>query len=170
MDVRQLGESDAADFKRLFRDGLVAHPEAFSMGLEELDAQPLETLTHAITAPDNRFYGAFESDRLIGMVSFQRYTRLKLRQRAVIGSMYVIPEARGRGIGQKLLEQVLQTAQAWGDGLEDVVLGVTVGNDAARRLYERVGFQTYSIDPRFLKVNDRYFDIEWMIYAISSAD
>ena len=53
-------------------------------------------------------------------------------------SMWVAPEARGRGIGAALVCEV--TAGARGAGLRRLVLDVGAHNLAARRLYERQGF------------------------------
>lgn len=52
-------------------------------------------------------------------------------------AMWTAPEARGLGLGRRILGHVV----AWGRaaGL-DVRLQVTVGNEAARRLYESSGF------------------------------
>ena len=52
-------------------------------------------------------------------------------------SMWVAPEARGRGIGRAILDHVVADATRSGDV---VVLWVTEGNTAARALYERAGF------------------------------
>ena len=54
-------------------------------------------------------------------------------------SMWVSPAARGRGIGQALVEAVVGRARA--RGLSRVHLWVTESNHSARRLYERCGFQ-----------------------------
>jgi RimJ/RimL family protein N-acetyltransferase len=40
---------------------------------------------------------------------------------------------------------------------------VTAGNDAARALYVAAGFVPFGVEPRFIRVDDRYYDIEWMI-------
>ncbi len=53
-------------------------------------------------------------------------------------SMWVAPEARGRGIGAALVGQVV--AWARGRRLRRLFLDVGVHNPAARRLYERQGF------------------------------
>jgi len=50
--------------------------------------------------------------------------------------------------------------------VEDVILAVTVGNDRARTLYASLGFVSYSIDPRYIKWDGQYFDIEWMILSL----
>ncbi len=165
-DVRTLGAPDAAGFRRLLRQALEEYPAAFTISVEELDAQPMETLAQAITSPDNHFYGAFDGDQWVGIVNLQRYAREKLRHRAMIASMFVVPEKRGQGIASKLLHQALNDARGW-PRLEDVILAVTVGNETARKLYANIGFEGYSIDPRLIKVQNRLYDVEWMIYPLN---
>jgi ribosomal protein S18 acetylase RimI-like enzyme len=53
-------------------------------------------------------------------------------------AMYVAPRARGTGVGERLVQAVLDEAAARGRGR--VVLEVTETNEPARRLYERLGF------------------------------
>lgn len=166
IEVRTLGEQDAAEFQRVFLMGLAERPEAFSKSIAEQEAQPLEELAQVFVAPNNRFFGAFAGKTLVGIVSLQRYDREKLKHRALIGTMYVLPSVRGQGIGSQLLERALTEARRW-QGLEDVILAVTVGNSAARRLYVRTGFKAYSRDPRLVRVGDRYFDVEWMICPLN---
>ncbi len=54
-------------------------------------------------------------------------------------AMYVAPRARGRGVGERLVQAVLDEAVARGCGR--VVLEVTSSNDQAVALYERMGFR-----------------------------
>ena len=57
-------------------------------------------------------------------------------------SVAVRPEARGRGIGTRLLRRLLQRAD---ESYEEVSLSVSVENPAVR-LYERFGFRSVVID------------------------
>lgn len=57
---------------------------------------------------------------------------------ATLVAMYVAPRARGAGVGERLVQAVLDEAAE--RGRRRVVLEVTVGNWPAIRLYERMGF------------------------------
>jgi len=53
-------------------------------------------------------------------------------------SMWVAPECRGRGVARALVDAIVERSRSTGGTA--VGLWVTVGNDTARRLYERSGF------------------------------
>jgi ribosomal protein S18 acetylase RimI-like enzyme len=53
-------------------------------------------------------------------------------------AMYVVPRARGAGVGERLVQAVVDEAAR--RGRSRVVLEVTETNLPARRLYERMGF------------------------------
>ncbi|MEZ4429717.1 MAG: ribosomal protein S18-alanine N-acetyltransferase [Nannocystaceae bacterium] len=53
------------------------------------------------------------------------------------------PEARGRGVGARLLEAVIEGAR--GAGCEQVQLEVGRANDIAARLYGRAGFELVGV-------------------------
>jgi ribosomal protein S18 acetylase RimI-like enzyme len=110
---------------------------------------------------DNFTLGAFEGERLVGMVSFWRPAAVKFHHCGDITAMYVIPEARGRGIGRALLLEALSRARTLA-GLEQVHLAVTSANTAARALYASVGFQNYGVLPRSFKLDDIYLDQDLM--------
>jgi GNAT superfamily N-acetyltransferase len=54
-------------------------------------------------------------------------------------AMYVVPNARGRGIGEQLVRAVVD--QARGDGARQVRLHVVETNSGGERLYARSGFK-----------------------------
>ena len=56
-----------------------------------------------------------------------------------IESVGVLPESRNRGIGTALMDRL--EAELTADGVQDLMLGVLAGNDAAIRLYERRGYR-----------------------------
>jgi ribosomal protein S18 acetylase RimI-like enzyme len=52
--------------------------------------------------------------------------------------LYVMPDRRGGGLGQALMEAAMETARAEGAGYMD--LGTAETDTAARALYEKMGF------------------------------
>lgn len=58
---------------------------------------------------------------------------------AYLEDFYLAPEARGKGIGTKLLDYALQRANA--QGCDSIQLDVRTANTPARRLYERFAFK-----------------------------
>lgn len=58
---------------------------------------------------------------------------------AHVYQMWVAPADRGRGLGSRLLSEIVQWARA--SGARRVVLDVTCGNEPAERLYWGAGFE-----------------------------
>ena len=85
--------------------------------------------------------GAFnENNDMVGVVGFRRERRKKLRHKANVWGMYVVPELRQTGIGKSLLAELLNKAKSL-DDLEQINLGVVSSNISAKRLYEFTWFQ-----------------------------
>jgi len=70
-------------------------------------------------------------------------TRLPRSGEYHIEMMGVAEAWRGRGIGARLLSHA--EGEARGGGFERITLGVVLDNEAARRLYERLGFATQGV-------------------------
>ncbi len=92
-----------------------------------------ETWRGRLGNPDNPTFLAFDGDRPIGIDGV--YTENGDR---ILVAMWVAPGARRGGVGAALTEAVCEWARVRGDNR--IYLGVADGNDAARRLYERLGF------------------------------
>jgi ribosomal protein S18 acetylase RimI-like enzyme len=58
---------------------------------------------------------------------------------AEIETMLVSRDARGAGLGSRLLDEI--DAELEHQGITEVIVGLMPGNDGAQRLYERRGFQ-----------------------------
>jgi RimJ/RimL family protein N-acetyltransferase len=78
----------------------------------------------------------------------------------LLWAMYVRSAARKFGLGKILVAAVLDHARG---RVEMVQLAVVSENEAARRLYEAVGFVEYGYETRALKQDGRYFDEVLMV-------
>ena len=64
-------------------------------------------------------------------------------------ALAVLPEARRRGVGRRLLEHLLEEARA--SGGQRVILEVARTNTAARHLYEAAGFRVFNVRARYYR-------------------
>jgi len=112
-------------------------------------------------SPDHFMFGAFDDERLIGLAGFDRMERQRARHRGEVVHMYVDPGRRGQNIGEALLRGLLDHVFGL-DGIEQVQLSVIAGNDRAIRLYEKIGFRTFGLQPKYFKVGDAYMDQQFM--------
>lgn len=167
MEIRRLGQRDAADYRTLRLRSFMEHPEAFTTSYEELANQSVEDTENRLAAPNMKFWGAFKDDTLYGYVGLDREARQKCRHKATLVGMYVAREFSGHGTGRALVETLLREAGA--DGVELVVLTVTEGDSPAARLYQRCGFQSFGIEPRAIKLDGSYYDKNHMFIDLRAA-
>ena len=106
--------------------------------------------------------GAFsDTSALVGIVSFARDTRTKMRHKGLLFRMHVAAEASGQGVGRRLLRACVAQARAL-PGLEAITLTVVASNAGARHLYASEGFVSFAREPDALKMGETYYDEEQM--------
>ncbi|MGB5107224.1 MAG: GNAT family N-acetyltransferase [Candidatus Zixiibacteriota bacterium] len=167
MIIRKLTTADAPAFRDLRIEMCRDHPEAFGHTPEEVaalqDDKYLEWITPSEVYPEKFVLAAFEGDRMLGTVGFKREDSFKERHRGWIWTVYVRPEARGRGISKKLMQQIIDDSRKM-EGLEMLTLTVAVPQTSARTLYTALGFYTTGLNIHGYKLPDgSYVDHEEMV-------
>ncbi|HZY41048.1 MAG TPA: GNAT family N-acetyltransferase [Anaerolineae bacterium] len=164
INIRLLTEADAGAFREVRLRALREEPTAFTSSIEEFSQHTLDKIAARFRSdPAESFMlGAFDADRLVGMIGFYRETALKLRHKGDIISLYVAPEARGQGIATALLRAAIDRARSIA-GLEQLMLGVVATQIVARKLYEALGFVVFGREPRAVKIDDQFLDEEFMV-------
>jgi ribosomal protein S18 acetylase RimI-like enzyme len=167
MTVRTVAEAEAGSWWRLRLEGLEQEPFAFGKSAEEFRATSIQEVARLIReVPKESFYlGAFEGERLIGIVSFVRETGLKEKHKGHVYGFYVSAERRRKGVGRELLKTLIAEAQK-DPSLEQILLCVATCQTAARALYRDLGFTVFGTEPNSLKVNGRSIDEDHMVLRI----
>jgi ribosomal protein S18 acetylase RimI-like enzyme len=156
--IRALAPSDAGVYRALRLEALATAPEAFSSSHEEESALPAETFHDRIprTGP-SAIFGAFDGARLVGMAGFVASSRLKQRHKGALWGLFVQPQWRRRGIGERLVRHVVEHAA---DHVLVLQATVTASSHDARRLYQRLGFAAYGIERNALCIDGVFHDDE----------
>lgn len=110
---------------------------------------------------DHFMFGAFDNATLIGITGFERMSRQRAMHRGEVVRVYVDSVYRGHNVGERLVRSVVEHAFAM-EGIEQIQLSLIAGNKAGQRLYEKIGFRTYGIQPKYFKMGDRYSDQQFM--------
>ena len=168
MPIRRLLPPDAAAFLALRLASLRDCPTAFSSSFEEERDTPLATIEARFAPGSGRnLFGVFAGDDLAGFVGVGREDSLKTRHKAFIRGMYVAPAHRGKGLGRQLLEHAMAFSAGM-EGVRQVLLTVTAGNDTALAMYEALGFSVYGREPRALLVDGVYYDDLHMVRELEA--
>ena len=98
--------------------------------------------------------GAWDGSRLVGLIKASRMPSVQFQHVLWDLTVAVDPQAQGRGIGQRLFEELLATAATLAPRIERIELVVREGLTHAIRLYERVGFRQEGRFERRFRLSD----------------
>jgi ribosomal protein S18 acetylase RimI-like enzyme len=163
--IRILGPDDAEVYRALRLEALERDPKAFGRSATDYRREPLETIRSRFESPGATTLGAFLEGELVGMATLVRQSGEKERHKANVFAVYVTERARRQGISRALLGGLLAHAREV-SGLEQVLISVSVTQDAAQALYASLGFVVYGLEPRALKVDGEYVDEQHMVLML----
>ncbi len=139
LSIRPLQTDESALLRALRMRALRNAPDAFAQTIGEIQDKPetyWQQLAKNLRLSHHEFFIAFLNEEPVGIT----YGHLEVADRHVaqVGSMWVSPTARGKGIGKRLLHRTLSWATA--QGAQRMRLWVTADNSPATKLYKSSGF------------------------------
>ncbi|MFT7285993.1 MAG: GNAT superfamily N-acetyltransferase [Halieaceae bacterium] len=163
--VRQLSPEDTDGYGAMWADAVENHPTFFRSTLSDDPSGRIPTRFRV----DSFTLGAFDGEALIGILSLDRDTRIKLCHKAFISRMFVKPGCAGKGVGRLLLREAVRQA---GDVVELRQLYLTVldTNNLAKSLYLSEGFEKFSHEPQAVFIEGHYVDECQMMLILGGGD
>ena len=164
MEIRLFTEQDAQALWNLRLLALESDPWSFVESSEELREISIDEHASRLGANNaaNFIVGAFEQQTALGMTGFYQEKPIKRRHKGWIWGVFVKPAARGRGVARSLMEEAIKRAKTI-DGLEMILLTVSVDQPAPRKLYESLGFRSIGVEPKGIKIGTEHHDEEHMV-------
>ncbi|KGS35610.1 GNAT family N-acetyltransferase [Burkholderia pseudomallei] len=164
ISIRLLEPADAAAFSALRLVAIDTSPSAiWPTRAEEAGRSMREVEARLRASGTQAVFGALTDDRgLIGIAGVRREALVQLAHKAVLWGVFVAPAHRGNGLARRLIDAALTHASRdW--GVEQVNLCVNTENEPAKALYASLGFETFGVERRAMRVGDRFYDEQHMV-------
>ena len=169
MQIRELTESDAAQFQVLRLRALKEYPTIFSASYEVERDWPLEAFADRLLktseSTDSFTLGCFVQGDLVGSLGFFRYEEPKEMHIGRIIAVHVAREHQGKGYGRAMVAAALERARRM-SGLSIIQLTATTTNEGAKSLYTSFGFEICGTTPRVMLVEGEYIDEHLMVLML----
>jgi ribosomal protein S18 acetylase RimI-like enzyme len=163
LQILEIKSDQLTLYKQFLTTGLVEDEENFRITVSDDLLAPFPTNDKE----DSFTLGAYLHNELVGVVSFTRdgFDREKLRHKGILFRMYVSKQYRGMGIARRLIEEVVLRSKRLKD-IEQINLTVISNNENAKKLYEKLGFETFGSERNAIKWKDKYFGEDQMVLVL----
>ena len=133
VEIERIGNEGLAEVEPLFAD----YQRFYEV--EEIDPERNRTFLRRFTDSDDEgwLFGAFEDGEILGFTCLHRTkSSLRAADAVLLYDLFVLPKARGRGVGRALIEKALEvTRESGGACLE---WSTAPDNATAQRLYDSI--------------------------------
>ncbi len=122
-----------------------------------LEAPPLERCVAFVRRNIKNNYPQFVAkcgDKVVGWCDILPNAKSQSRMHMGVLGVGLLPEARGQGVGKKLLQATIDAAKAY--GMTRIVLDVRSTNENAIALYKSLGFEIEGLHRNDLMIDGIY--------------
>lgn len=108
-------------------------------------------------------FGA-HGERILGFAVFSPFRSRPAYASTVENSVYVHRAARGRGVGEVLMRELIATAKI--SGYHSIIARIVGENDGSIRLHEKVGFTLVGTEIEVGRKHNRWLDVVEYQYVV----
>lgn len=156
--IRRLTVDDLDSFREIRAEAIQNYPQSFATPEEDEGGDAMIAAYRHWLSGD--ILGAFEHENLTGVAGFYVGPDKRAQHRGHIFTVYVKERCRGKGVGDRLIKELLALAE---ERVEQVHLAVVLTATAAIKTYRRNGFDIYGTDPRAIRIGDVAYDKYLMV-------
>ncbi len=143
--IRESTADDAAAYREMRLEALLAHPEAFGSDYAESATRPPSHWLERVSIPhgrerNNLWFAVGPDGALAGMLGVYTESMAKLRHVGTVVSVYTRPAWRRRGVFRALYDAVKERSEAQGD-VCGFRLYVERDNARAQATYRSLGME-----------------------------
>ncbi len=161
VSIRPAERRDAAGIRRIYNHYVTASTALFDMVPRTLDEQVQWIDEHSGGHPA---VVAQLHDEIVGFGSLSVFRSRPAYATTVEDSVYLLDGHQGRGIGTRLLAELLRMAQA--HGFHAVIARITGENEASIRLHAACGFELVGTEREVGRKFGRWLDVVEMQHML----
>lgn len=162
--IRPSREADLERLTEIYNYYIINTPITFDLEPFSVD-QRREWHREHTSSGLHQLLVAEESRAVVGYVTSSRFRPKDAYLTSVETSIYVAPEAKGKGIGTQLYA-ALFAALAQED-VHRAYAGITLPNPASIAIHKKFGFQSIGVYHEVGRKFEKYWDVEWFEKPIS---
>ncbi len=157
MTIRPAEIRDLDEIREIYNDAVLTTTATFDIVPRTFEQQKVWFKQH-----DKKFtiIVAELDKKVAGWASLSRWSDRAAYNGTVENSVYVMKEFRNRGIGRKLLAQLIEDAKS--NGLHSIIARIAEGNETSIRMHKEYGFEITGIMKEAGKKFGRYIDVTLM--------
>ncbi len=148
--ISSMGASDWDDVRRIYAEGI-----ATGNATMETAPPPWESWNEA-HRPDCRLV-ARDGGRMLGWAALSRVSERCAYGGVAEVSVYVSQEARGRGVGRQLLEELVRASEE--AGVWTLQAGIFPENAASLSIHQHCGFRVVGVREKLGKLGSAWRDV-----------
>jgi L-amino acid N-acyltransferase YncA len=165
MRTRLVEVDDATALMNILNPEVTEHAVSFDLVPKSLEEQREWILAHrathlclvALNTDDDLGEIGARSERILGFASVSPFRERPAYATTVENSVYVYRAARGRGVGELLLNDLIATAI--GSGFHSVIARIVGENAASIRLHEKCGFTLVGTEIEVGRKHGQWLDV-----------
>jgi L-amino acid N-acyltransferase YncA len=150
MELQALRPEDWPAVRAIYQAGIDGGDATFET------AAPDWAAWDAAHLPGHRLVARLD-DQVAGWVALAPVSDRRAYAGVAEDSIYVAPDAQGRGVGRALLAAVVASAER--DGIWTVQTGIFPENQASVRLHQACGFRVVGVRERLGRLRGRWRDV-----------
>lgn len=160
--TRSLTPNDYVQFRSLRQQHLELDGQSVTTSAkdwrEASKEQVLALLSLEGRREHNFMMGAFQNDKLVGHIGFQRnIKKMQTAHKGLFWGLYVNPDYRNQGIGAQLVQASLDVLSTY-EWCEIIRIQITTTDAYAMQLAAHFGFEFLGLERKGLKMGNTYFD------------
>ena len=166
VDVRVAVEDDLEALNAIYNQYIADTHYTFDLEPYTMDARR-EWFSHYSDTGRYRLLVAVREQRVIGYASSSRFRPKAAYGPSVETSIYLAPEAVGRGAGTRLYTELFNALE--GEDVHRAFAGIGLPNPGSIALHERFGFKRVGAFTEQGRKFDRYWDVAWYEKPLGAA-